>query len=123
MRGTPITYSLNTLGNLQEVQSNVVNLTLTSLDGQENLQISNVYVVDSIPFESACPEPGAYSHLRGLRLVAGGQNVNLLLGQDNAEALMPMEVRRGIKGEPYACRTLFGWSVNGPNRVDYFPVQ
>ena len=118
LKGTPITYSLNTLGNSQEVQSNVVNLTLTSLDGQENLQISNVYVVDSIPFESACPEPGAYSHLRGLRLVAGGQNVNLLLGQDNAEALMPMEVRRGIKGEPYACRTLFGWSVNGPNRVD-----
>lgn len=40
------------------------------------------------------------------------------MGQDNAEALMPIEIRSGGKSEPFACKTLFGWSMNGPSRVD-----
>ena len=40
-------------------------------------------------------------------------DVNVLIGQDCAEALIPLEIRRGATGEPFATRTLFGWSLNG----------
>ena len=118
LQGTPVTYALSTLNASEDIQSRVVNLSLKSLDGQECLEIPNVYVVNSIPVKSTCPEPGVHPHLKGLTLVEGGQDINLLVGQDNAEALMPLEVRRGGKGEPFACRTLFGWSVNGPCQVN-----
>ena len=44
--------------------------------------------------------------------------MGLLLGQDNAAALVPFEIRKGERSEPFACRTLFGWAVNGPCRVE-----
>ena len=30
--------------------------------------------------------------------------------------MIPLEIRKGQKGEPFATRTLFGWSFNGPAR-------
>ena len=117
IEGTQVVYSISTLNNsLKDVRTNVVDLHLTSLDGRDSLKVSNVYVIDTIPFKSTCPIPGAYAHLKGLSLVDGGQEIELLLGQDNAEALIPLEVRKGRKGEPFACKTLFGWSVNGQDK-------
>ncbi|XP_038046729.1 uncharacterized protein LOC119720934 [Patiria miniata] len=46
-----------------------------------------------------------------------GVIVDLLIGQDNAEALVPLEVRRGSPEQPFAVRTLFGWCVNGRSPV------
>ena len=40
--------------------------------------------------------------------------VNLLIGVNIPEALQPKEVRRGEKGGPFAARTKFGWTLNGP---------
>ena len=45
---------------------------------------------------------------------------DLLIGQDNAEALVPLDVRRGSRGEPFAVKTMFGWSINGPVRRECF---
>ena len=40
----------------------------------------------------------------------------MLKGKDNAYALMPLEVRcsSSDRRQPYATRTMFGWSLNGP---------
>ncbi|XP_071837463.1 uncharacterized protein [Apostichopus japonicus] len=40
--------------------------------------------------------------------------VELLIGQDVPEALVPIEVRKGKTGDPYAIRTQLGWAVSGP---------
>jgi hypothetical protein len=40
--------------------------------------------------------------------------VNLLIDQDVPQALVPLEVRKGGKREPYAVRTALGWTTNGP---------
>jgi len=40
----------------------------------------------------------------------------LLIGQDHPHLLQSLEVRVGEEGEPYAVRTRFGWTVNGPVR-------
>ena len=39
--------------------------------------------------------------------------VELLIGQDVPEAIIPQEVRSTPNG-PYAVRTSLGWSINGP---------
>ena len=115
LEGTPVTYSLSTLNSDEQVKSKSVDLLLSSLDGEETLSIKDVYVVDKIPVLTSCPNVGDYAHFKGLQFVAGDQPVHLLIGQDNAEALVPLDIRKGKKGEPFASKTLFGWSINGPD--------
>ena len=78
--------------------------------------MSNVFVIDRIwcdPQKSIdvqhCP------HLHGIPVVEMSplQKVDILIGQDNAEALVPIEVLCGKKNEPFGARTLFGWSIHG----------
>ena len=44
------------------------------------------------------------------------QSVDLLIGQDNSQALIPINVARGNPRDPYAVRTLFGWSLHGMSK-------
>lgn len=56
-----------------------------------------------------------WPHLSGLELPQVEKSkVGLLIGQDNPEALMPLEVRKGKKGDPFAIRTNLGWAMSGP---------
>ena len=44
--------------------------------------------------------------------------VEMLIGQDYPESLMPLEVRAseqpGAVSAPFTTRTLFGWTINSP---------
>lgn len=116
--GNEITYLLNTLGKVgDEVQSKVVSLTVSSPDGEESLYLPFVYVVDTIPVRSLQVDTQSFPFLKDLPLAVENTQTQILIGQDNAEALLPLEVRKGSKGQPFAVRTLFGWSVNGPANV------
>ena len=82
--------------------------------GDEMFQMSNVYVIESVPVPivenyaaSSC------EHLRGIQPPLADK-VDILIGQDCPEVLIPHEVRRDAKNEPYAIRTCLGWSVCGP---------
>ena len=45
--------------------------------------------------------------------------VGVLIGQDHAVALRPLEIRIGKKEDPFATLTLLGWCcLNGPVRAD-----
>ena len=58
-----------------------------------------------------------YKHLKDLDIpqVNGSDDVMLLIGADS-EAQFPLEIRNsGIRGEPYAERTMLGWVVRGPS--------
>ena len=56
-----------------------------------------------------------WPHLKDLPLHhAEIDDVALLIVQDCPEALMPLTTIPGGKGEPYAVRTLLGWSISGP---------
>ena len=48
-------------------------------------------------------------------LVGNDVRVDALIGMDNAYSLMPLEVRcsPSDRRQPYATRTLFGWTLNG----------
>ena len=113
LEGSKVDYVLNTMSREGEQRSaKVVTLNLKSLDGESSLKLSNVYVVDNIPVNSAEIDYSRYQHLQNLNIVSG--DVHVLIGQDHSEALVPLEIRRGRRGDPFAVRTMFGWSANGP---------
>ena len=113
LKGETVSYVLNTMSQAGERKSaKVVALNLTSRDGKASLKLSNVYVVDNIPVSSPKIDYGRYPHLKDLSIVGG--DVHILIGQDHSEALVPLEIRRGYGGDPFAVKTMFGWSANGP---------
>ncbi len=82
------------------------------------MNLYSVYVIDDIPVKSCNVNISQFSHLKDLPVVRNMSNVDLLIGQDNSEILIPLQVRKGKRGEPFAVQTLFGWSVNGPSIVN-----
>ena len=73
-----------------------------------------MYITDCIPVPSVDTKR-SYKHLSGIPLPRLQTNsADILIGQDFSEALIPLEVIQGDKGEPYAVRTLLGWTVCGP---------
>ena len=114
IQGSSINYDMNTLNGVNSKISRMYNLNLKSTDGSASMCINNVILIDSIPYNHSNLDITMYNHLRE---VAPNLNpnihVDLLIGQDNSEALIPLQVLRGKPGEPFAVRTLFGWGLNG----------
>ena len=93
----------------------VVNFILYSLDGAESLSMSNVFVVEEVPYTySPFRDLSTYPHLSDvpISLVHPPAKVDLLIGQDNSEALVPLQVLKGNPGDPVSVLTKFGWTLN-----------
>ena len=55
-----------------------------------------------------------YKHLKTLPLEVKRKEVKMIIGEDAADLMMPLELRRGRRmTEPYAVRTPLGWALNG----------
>ena len=78
-----------------------------------NVYACNVCFTDYIPTHVPPSLPGVYAHLEGLSLCQRAERIDLLIGQDHAELLMPLEVRSESDGAPYAVRTTLGWTLHG----------
>ena len=115
IKGTVVNYTLNTLGQSNDRKSTeVVSLNLSSRDGHEKRRVHSVFVIDKIPFSNVSFDAKMYSHIKDLPLPRNVQVVDILIGQDHADLLLPLDVRKGNKGDPFATRTVLGWSLNGP---------
>ena len=93
----------------------VVNFILFSLDGSKSLTMSNVFVVKEVPYNySNCRDLSIYPHLSDVPIspVYPPAKVDLLIGQDNSEALVPLQVLKVNPGNPLAVLTKFGWTLN-----------
>ena len=119
-RGRTEKMSLTTLERRNhEATARVVSLKVSSLYGNEELAIPQVFARPSLHLSSGNlvteAEVRRWPHLRDLPLHhAEMDDVTLLIGQDCPEALMPLTTISGGKGEPYAVMTRLGWSVSGP---------
>ena len=94
----------------------VVSFILYSLDGSKSLTMSNVFVVEEVPYTySPCRDLSIYTHLSDVPIspVYPPAKVDLLIGQDNSEALVPLQVLKGNPGDPFGVLTKFGHSLNG----------
>ena len=93
----------------------VVNFILYSLVGSKSLTMSNVFVVEEVPYTySPCRDLSMYPHLSDVPIspVYPPAKVDLLIGQDNSEALVPLQVLKGNPGDPFSVLTKFGWTLN-----------
>ena len=113
LKGESYKYILRTMAGNQPTESMHVSFKVSS--GKECIHMSGVKVVDSIPISSANLNTADYEHLAGLDLSANinCHKVDLLIGQNYSEALLPLEVRSGPRGAPYAVKYLFGWGLSG----------
>lgn len=114
LKGLKTEYSLNTVGQEEVMRNTVmVNFDVKSVSNEQTMSFRNVYALDKIPVDNPIVNLSNFSHLADLPVISNGE-VDLLIGQDHAEALMPLEVRKGDAKEIFAVRTLLGWSLNGP---------
>ena len=93
----------------------VVNIILFSLDGSKSLTMSNVFVVEEVPYTySPCRDLSVYPHLSDIPIspVHPPAKVDILIGQDYSEALVPLQVLKGNPGDPVSILTKFGWTLN-----------
>ena len=115
LKGVPITYELSTLSASKLQETNLIPSMYVEAKGGggESFNLRNVFVIEEIPASKSQVEVGRFEHLTGLDLLNCGNSVDLLVGQDNAEALVPLEVRKGKFDEPFAVKTVLGWSLHG----------
>ena len=116
LAGHECTYNLGTLNNRQSVSSMAMDFEQWSVDSKEMLCLSNVLVIDEIPCKPQKHEDiQSYDLLMNLPFVnmAPGDSVHILIGQDNAAALAPIRIAKGLIDEPYATQTMLDWSING----------
>ena len=122
LQGAKMSYKLQTLHGSKDRFSEAVDFQVSSKDGTECLYLKNVLVVDDIPVEnSSISDLSRYPHLKDLAFSQESQ-VDVLIGQDNSAALVPLEVRSGPVGTPFATLTKMGWTLNG-NASDNIPSR
>ncbi|XP_069105811.1 uncharacterized protein [Argopecten irradians] len=119
--GQPASLNLKTLNDGKDMLVEEVCLEVMSTVGKrkcrEILCLPKVYALNDFPELQGSVATSAdvyrWNHLNDVS-VPHRQNVSLLIGQDVPKGLMPIEVRRGKDGEPYAIKTVLGWTINGP---------
>jgi len=120
LQGKPETLTLSTMENpSRKVKTQAVSIQVLNMDGQIDLRME-VYTRPSLPisteYRATVDDIEKRPHLRDIDFYnAPLQEAELLIGQDYAEALQPLEVRRDEDNlrAPYAVRTALGWTVQG----------
>ena len=116
LSGKTVIYRLSSVDTpCMTTSTKVVNFILYSLDGTESLSMSNVFVVEEVPYTySHCRDLSIYPHLSDIPIspVHPPAKVDILIGQDNSDALVPLQVLKGNPGDPFSVLTKFGWTLN-----------
>ena len=120
LKGESIKCSLNTVGMSKPIHTKYVKLNVASLVNDEMFDIDHVLVVPDIPAELP-PGELTLSHYPYLDDVsfgplAVGTKADLLIGNDNPDLLISLDVRRSRceVRQPYATLTRLGWVLQGP---------
>ena len=120
LEGDLCEFEMNTMnGSHTQTQSLRVSFELEGIDSGESIMIQSAWTVSDIPVsESNIPKNSdleRYPHLSGLKFPEiGNKEVNVLIGCDNPDVFWTLDERRGKGKQPYALKTLLGWSLIGP---------
>ncbi|XP_013410717.1 uncharacterized protein LOC106173924 [Lingula anatina] len=120
--GKPIQYSVSTVNDESCVnQGQEVQLEVKAINSQQGLILDQVWTTDRLPIcEKNIPnnsDISEWSHLKDVRLPElDDKTVTILIGNDHPEAHWRIEERRGDKKQPYAIRTILGWTILGPTK-------
>ena len=128
--GEKTSFTLSTLNNSAAQVGSKVDLMISSLSDSGNLRLKNVLSVNKLPVRPNQPlehrGKACWPHLQKLKIPhSENQEVMLLIGVDTPEAFWIEDEIRGKPGEPYAIKTMLGWSLIGPatgRRMRYQPI-
>ena len=111
--GVDVSFNLSRLNSITQMHTKTATVQVQAANMAGNVYACNVCFTDYIPTHVPPSLPGVYAHLEGLSLCQRAERIDLLIGQDHAELLMPLEVRSESDGAPYAVRTTLGWTLHG----------
>jgi transposase InsO family protein len=109
------TMNICTLNGESSMRVGKSTLTVEAATGSESLQVP-VKVVETLNVSTSRPtDISRWSHLKGITLPSVDRDqVSLLIGTNVPAVQVHFESRIGREGEPYAVRTVLGWSIFGP---------
>ena len=103
-----------------ECQTALVSLEIMDLEETVCIQMDSVFSTKSLNIPTSAiaqqDDVNKWPYLSGIMVpetIADGK-VSLLIGVDVPEALEPDEMRKSENGGPFAVKTKFGWTLNGP---------
>ena len=113
------TLTVGTMNGISDYEeSHVTDFMLESMDRSASVSLSHVFVWDKIPVKCDYLDVSQYEHLKDLDLFTGDvQEIDLLIGQDFAQCLMPLHTFRGENiSDPYAVLTMLGTVLNSSTK-------
>ena len=90
------------------------------MDGSDSVMMNKTRSMPTLPILreniATVSDCSRYAHLRDLPIFTppNVDGAGLLIGLDCPEALEPLELASGVRGQPYGVRTRLGWSLSGP---------
>ena len=119
LTGKTCNYILNTIAGSEKRHSCVVEAEIGSIDRNFVQVVNNSMVVPTVPSKGAEKHIDIqnYHHLCDISLspVPVGAQVDLLIGQNNPNLILPRDMRfsHECPSKPYATKSVFGWCLNG----------
>ena len=118
VNGEQTTLSLTTLGKQNSVTECRV-FKLEVFDEQNFIELLTVFSTTELPVsKNSIPQQedvSKYPYLKGIQRPKIDTPIGLLIGNDVPKALEPKQVIiANIDKGPYAVKTIFGWTLNGP---------
>ncbi|XP_046855980.1 uncharacterized protein LOC124449080 [Xenia sp. Carnegie-2017] len=116
---SPIEFTLATVSGSHKSKGQQLSLDVVGVSTGKGVRLDKVWTTNTLPVAlESIPtntDVKGWSHLKGVNLTdLVDKKVTILIGSDVPEALCPLEVRSGKRNQPYAIRTILGWTVMGP---------
>ena len=113
--------SVTTINGVEDrLDSTMADLEVMDIDGNTFIEVPNVFSMTNLNVSADAitrqDDVDRWCYLEDVKLpaVLDDMAVGLLIGVDVPEALEIEEIIRGQNGGPYAVKTKFGWTLNGP---------
>ena len=115
-----VDYTIRTI-TADEPQSEQVEgvVVVSNLDKSEQVKVKVTTVDDLVLFNNgSMAQVSQWKHLKNIKTDAIPTNlVGILIGSDCAELRWTLDEVRGGRGEPFARKTLLGWTISGPAKA------
>ena len=119
-RGREIDFLLSGINGSRQVNGELLDIVVTSMDGETSLELSNVRTVEQMPISRSCiarkEDIKSWPHLVDVPITElPVDEITLIIGlQEKPSIFLPLEYRTGGEEDPVAIRYSLGWTVVGP---------
>ena len=112
--------NITTVTSSVSLNSFKTSFNISAVNENRLVHIDEVLSVDKLPISMSSMisknDMSIYDHLQDIHIPdIDSSEVQLLIGCDSPEVFFVEDQRRGRKNEPYAIKTILGWSIFGPS--------